>query len=144
MLFQLEVDTVKMFVYSQNFSRNSKVILACLRFFLYLLLFVLLVFFNLVVERHFEWISWNFVPERCSRSLKFLLASICLFPSRFFRLFWIDVLEDLFSTLNIENNFFENFDVVAGCKELCDWFVLEIIYLKIFPLVEVAFTIFLG
>jgi hypothetical protein len=56
-LLKLEVDTVEVFVHSQNFSRNSQVILGCLGRLLYLLLLVLLVVFNLVVKRNFERIS---------------------------------------------------------------------------------------
>ena len=133
-----------MFVHSQNFSGNSKVILTCLGLFLYLLLLVNLVFFNLVVKRNFEGISWNSVPERCSRSFKFLLTCICLFLPCFFRFFWIHVLEDLFSALNVENDFFENFDVVSGREELRNGFFLKRIHLQISPLGEVGFAIFLG
>ena len=59
-----------------------------------------------------------------------------------FRLFWLHVLEDLFSALDVEHDFFENSDVVSGREELRNGSVLKRIHLKIFPLGEVAFTVF--
>ena len=61
---------------------------------------------------------------------------------RVFRLFWLHVLEDLFSALDVEHDFFENSDVVSGREELRNGSVLKRIHLEIFPLGEVALTVF--
>lgn len=73
-----------------------------------------------------------------------MLAILFLFLLHVLRLFWLHVLEDLFSALKVEHDFFENFDVVSGREELRNGFLLKRINLEIFPLGEVAFAVFLG